>query len=69
MARKPIPNKPDENEDTAQPAADENPFDVLAEHAENEYRAGRTRSLRDFAGENDIPLGERKALRHPHRIS
>lgn len=37
----------------------ENPFDSLAEHAEDEYRAGRTRNLRDFAAENDIPLDER----------
>lgn len=35
-----------------------NPFDALADHAEREYRAGRTRSLRDFAHENDIPLSD-----------
>jgi antitoxin PrlF len=34
----------------------ENPFDGLARHAEQEYRAGRTKSLRDFASENDISL-------------
>lgn len=34
----------------------ENPFDVLAEHALAEYRAGRTKSLRDFATENAIAL-------------
>lgn len=34
----------------------ENPFDVLAQHAINEYRAGRTRNLREFAAENGIPL-------------
>ena len=28
-----------------------NPFDVLAEHAIEEYRKGRTRNLRDFARE------------------
>lgn len=37
----------------------DNPFDALAEHAEQEYRAGRTRNLRDFATEHDIPLDER----------
>ena len=34
----------------------ENPFDILAEHALAEYRAGRTKSLRDFAAENAIAL-------------
>ena len=34
----------------------ENPFDILAEHALAEYRAGRTKSLRDFATENAIAL-------------
>jgi AbrB family looped-hinge helix DNA binding protein len=37
-----------------------NPFDGLAEHAEREYRAGRTRKLRAFAEEEGIDLdGER----------
>lgn len=36
----------------------ENPFDVLAQHAINEYRAGRTRNLRDFAAENNISLDD-----------
>lgn len=36
-----------------------NPFNVLAEHVEGEYRAGRTKRLRAFAAENDIqPTGE-----------
>jgi AbrB family looped-hinge helix DNA binding protein len=30
----------------------ENPFDALAEHGLAERRAGRTRSLREFAAEN-----------------
>lgn len=34
----------------------ENPFDLLAEHAIAEYRAGRTRSLREFAADNNIAL-------------
>ena len=34
----------------------ENPFDALARHAEQEYHAGRTRTLRDFARDNDIDL-------------
>lgn len=34
----------------------ENPFDVLAEHALTEHRAGSTRTLRDFAAEHDIAL-------------
>ena len=36
----------------------ENPFDALAQHAINENRAGRTRNLREFAAENDIPLDD-----------
>jgi AbrB family looped-hinge helix DNA binding protein len=34
----------------------ENPFDILVDHALEEHRAGRTRSLRDFAAENGIAL-------------
>jgi len=34
----------------------ENPFDALIEHALQEYRAGRTRSLGDLARENNIDL-------------
>jgi AbrB family looped-hinge helix DNA binding protein len=34
----------------------ENPFDALARHAEQEYRAGRLRSLRDFATDEDITI-------------
>lgn len=37
-------------------AVAENPFDALADHAEREYRAGRTRSLSDFAAEEGIAL-------------
>ncbi len=33
-----------------------NPFDGLAEYAEREYRAGRTRNLRAFAAEEGIDL-------------
>ncbi len=33
-----------------------NPLDRLAEHAEREYRAGRTRSLRAFAEEEGMDL-------------
>ncbi len=33
-----------------------NPFEVLAEHALDERRAGRTRGLRAFAAEHDLPL-------------
>jgi AbrB family looped-hinge helix DNA binding protein len=36
----------------------ENPFDILAEHAVAEYRAGRTKTLRDFARENAIALDD-----------
>jgi len=32
------------------------PFDGLAEHAIQEYRAGRTRSIRDIAGEEGVDL-------------
>lgn len=38
--------------------AGENPFDVLALHAEAEYRAGRTRSLQSFAAEYGVSLDE-----------
>lgn len=34
----------------------ENPFDALAAEAIQEQRAGRTRNLREFARENDIPV-------------
>lgn len=30
----------------------ENPFDVLAEHARREFKAGRTKSLRQYASEH-----------------
>lgn len=33
-----------------------NPFDVLAEHAINEHRDGRTRTIDEFAREHDIRL-------------
>lgn len=33
-----------------------NPFDGLAEHAVREYRAGRTRNLREYAVENGFEL-------------
>lgn len=36
----------------------ENPFEILAEHALAEHRAGRTKSLRDFASENTISLDD-----------
>ena len=38
----------------------ENPFDILAEHARAEHRAGRTKSLSDFAIENAIALDDEK---------
>jgi AbrB family looped-hinge helix DNA binding protein len=34
----------------------ENPFDLLADHAVEERSAGRTKTLRAFAAENDIDL-------------
>lgn len=34
----------------------ENPFDMLIDHARSERAAGRTKSLREFAAENDIEL-------------
>lgn len=36
----------------------ENPFEILAEHALAEHRAGRTKSLRAFAAENNISLDD-----------
>ena len=41
----------------------ENPFGILAEYAVAEYRAGRTKSLREFAAENAISLDDEKLLR------
>ena len=41
----------------------ENPFDILAELARAEYRAGRTKSLCDFATENGIALDDEQPLR------
>lgn len=41
---------------------DEHPFDVLAVHAEAEYRASRTKNLRVFADEHGITLEEQDAL-------
>ncbi len=46
----------DEGQRTLRYARAENPFDVLAQHAVEEHREGRTRSLRAFAAENDIGL-------------
>jgi len=34
----------------------QNPFDGLAQYALEEYRAGRTRRLRDYAAEHGIDL-------------
>jgi AbrB family looped-hinge helix DNA binding protein len=44
-------------EGTLRFAKAENPFDILARHALEERRAGRTKRLRDFAAENEIALG------------
>lgn len=35
-----------------------NPFDVLAEHAIQEYREGRTKTLEEYAREHGIRLNE-----------
>ena len=48
----------DEEQKVLRYAKSENPFDVLAQHAINEYRAGRTRNLREFAAENGITLDD-----------
>jgi bifunctional DNA-binding transcriptional regulator/antitoxin component of YhaV-PrlF toxin-antitoxin module len=37
-------------------AREENPFDLLAEHALREHRAGKTIRLRDIAAEEGIDL-------------
>lgn len=39
-------------------AKSDNPFDILAQHAIEEYRAGRTRNLREFAAEHNISLDD-----------
>lgn len=46
----------DEERQVLRYAKAENPFDVLAEHALREHRAGRTRGLRGFAAEHGIAL-------------
>jgi AbrB family looped-hinge helix DNA binding protein len=46
----------EENGKVLRYAKAENPFDALAQHAEREYRAGRTRRLREFARENNIDV-------------
>ena len=46
----------DEDQKVLRYAKAENPFDVLVQHALEEHRTGRTRSLRAFAAENDIAL-------------
>lgn len=43
---------------TLQLAKVENPFDALAEHAEREYHADRTRSLRDIAMAEGVSMDE-----------
>ena len=48
----------DETRKLLQFARVENPFDVLAEHALNEWRSGRTRTLQAFAAANDISLND-----------
>lgn len=35
-----------------------NPFDALAEQAEEDYRAGKTRNLRAFAAEQGLSLDD-----------
>lgn len=46
----------DSEKQTLQLAKAINPFDVLADHALAEWRAGRTKNLRDFAREEGIDL-------------
>lgn len=44
----------DEEQTVLRYAKAQNPFDILARHALDERSAGRTRSPREFAPENDI---------------
>jgi hypothetical protein len=44
--------------DAEKPAESNDPFDALARHAIEEYRAGRTRDLREMANEQGIDLDE-----------
>ncbi|MBX3071168.1 MAG: AbrB/MazE/SpoVT family DNA-binding domain-containing protein [Thermomicrobiales bacterium] len=46
----------DEGNRTLQLAKAFNPFDVLAEHALAEYRAGRTKNIRQIAEEMGVDL-------------
>lgn len=46
----------DEEQNVLRYAKGENPFDVLLEHALAKCRAGRTRSIQEFAAEHGIEL-------------
>jgi AbrB family looped-hinge helix DNA binding protein len=46
----------DEEERIVRYAKAENPFEALGRHALGEWRAGRTRSITDFAAEHGIDL-------------
>jgi bifunctional DNA-binding transcriptional regulator/antitoxin component of YhaV-PrlF toxin-antitoxin module len=48
----------DEERQEMRVAKAEHPIDALVEHALAEWKAGRTRNLREFAAENDIALAE-----------
>lgn len=48
----------DEEQKVLRYAKAENPFDILLTYAEEEERAGHTRSLRAFAAENNIALDD-----------
>lgn len=41
----------------------ENPFEILAKHAIQEYREGKTISLEEYAKKNRIPLKPKKKSR------
>lgn len=40
---------------------EEDPFEILAKHALQEYREGKTISLEEFAQKNKIPLKKKKS--------
>lgn len=48
----------DSDSQTLQLAKAKNPFDILGDHALDEYRAGRTKNLRTIAEELGVDLSE-----------
>ncbi|MGB3330161.1 MAG: AbrB/MazE/SpoVT family DNA-binding domain-containing protein [Thermomicrobiales bacterium] len=52
----------DEDADVIRMAKPVNPFDILADHAIDEYNAGRTVKLRDYAAEKGFALDDEDSV-------